>query len=114
MNKIISREVRLVSRPKGFPSPENFESAKVEIDAPKEGHVLVRNLFMSVDPYMRGRMSDRKSYVPPFEIGKPLDGGAIGEVIESRAKEFKAGDIVQSSLGWREAFIATAKDLRRV
>jgi len=71
----------------------------------------VRNLFMSVDPYMRGRMSDRKSYVPPFEIGKVLEGGAVGEVVESRAKEFKVGDAVVSNFGWREYFIASPKDL---
>jgi NADPH-dependent curcumin reductase CurA len=69
---------------------------------------------MSVDPYMRGRMSDSKSYVPPFALGKPLDGGAVGEVIESRAKEFKQGDVVVSSLGWREYFIAAPKALHLV
>jgi len=69
---------------------------------------------MSVDPYMRGRMNDRKSYVPPFEIGKVLEGGAVGEVIESRAKEFKPGDAVVSNFGWREYFIASPKDLHPV
>jgi NADPH-dependent curcumin reductase CurA len=76
--------------------------------------VLVRNLFMSVDPYMRGRMNEGKSYVPPFELGKPLEGGAVGEVIESRAKEFKPGDAVTSNFGWREYFIASPKDLHPV
>jgi NADPH-dependent curcumin reductase CurA len=69
---------------------------------------------MSVDPYMRGRMNDRKSYVPPFEIGKVLDGGAVGEVTESRSSEFKVGDIVISRHGWREAFIATPDELHGV
>jgi NADPH-dependent curcumin reductase CurA len=69
---------------------------------------------MSVDPYMRGRMNDGKSYVPPFELGKPLDGGAVGEVIESRAKEFKPGDAVTSNFGWREYFIASPKELHPV
>ena len=76
--------------------------------------MLVRNLYMSVDPYMRGRMNDGKSYVPPFELGKPLEGGAVGEVIESRAKEFKPGDAVTSSFGWREYFIASPKELHPV
>jgi len=67
---------------------------------------------MSVDPYMRGRMNDRKSYVPPFQLGKPLEGGAVGEVVESRASQFKPGDIVTSNLGWREYFLASAKELR--
>ena len=76
--------------------------------------MLVRNFYMSVDPYMRGRMNDGKSYVPPFDLGKPLEGGAIGEVIESRAREFKPGDAVTSNLGWREYFIASPKELRPV
>jgi hypothetical protein len=69
---------------------------------------------MSVDPYMRGRMNDGKSYVPPFELGKPLDGGAVGEVIESRTREFKPGDAVTSNFGWRECFMASPKELHPV
>ena len=76
--------------------------------------MLVRNLFMSVDPYMRGRMNEGKSYVPPFELGKPLDGGAVGDVIESRAPEFKPGDVVTSNFGWREYFVASPKELHPV
>jgi len=109
-----SREIRLASRPKGIPAADNFALARVELGPLQDQQVLVRNLFMSVDPYMRGRMNDRKSYVPPFELGKPLDGGAVGEVIESRAKEFKRGDAVTSNLGWREHFIASPKDLHLV
>ena len=100
MSKIASREIRLVSRPKGIPTANNFALAQTELEPLQDQQVLVRNLFMSVDPYMRGRMNDRKSYVPPFELGKPLEGGAVGEVIESRAEEFKSG--VTSSFGWRE------------
>jgi len=76
--------------------------------------VLVRNLFMSVDPYMRGRMNEGKSYVPAFELGKALEGGAVGEVVESRAKEFKPGDAVTSKFGWREYFMAAPKELHPV
>ena len=76
--------------------------------------MLVRNLFMSVDPYMRGRMNEGKSYVPPFELAKPLSGGAIGDVIESRAREFQPGDVVTSNFGWREYFVASPKDLHLV
>ena len=114
MSKIESREIRLASRPKGIPTAANFTRAQIELKALPDQHVLVRNLFMSVDPYMRGRMNDRKSYVPPFEIGKALEGGAVGEVIESRASEFKAGDAVVSNFGWREYFIASPKDLHPV
>jgi NADPH-dependent curcumin reductase CurA len=80
----------------------------------KNGQVLVRNLFMSVDPYMRGRMNEGKSYIPPFEVGKALEGGAVGEVIESSTKELQQGDIVTSSFGWREYFASTPKELHRV
>ena len=114
MSKIASREIRLACRPKGLPAADNFTLAQVEVAPPQDGQLLVRNLFMSVDPYMRGRMNDGKSYVPPFELGKPLEGGAVGEVIESRAREFKPGDAVTSSFGWREYFIASPRELHPV
>ena len=114
MSKVASREIRLASRPKGIPTAANFSLARVELGPLQDQQVLVRNLFMSVDPYMRGRMNDGKSYVPPFELGKPLDGGAVGEVIESRAREFKPGDAVTSNFGWREYFIASPKELHPV
>src|SRR5664279_2674065 len=82
---------------------------RTELEPLQDGEVLVRNLFMSVDPYMRGRMNEGQSYVPPFELGKPLDGGAVGEVVESRANEFRVDDAVTSSRGWREYFIAVPK-----
>ncbi len=91
MTDTMSREIRLASRPNGLPTAANFTLAQTELASLQDQQVLVRNLFMSVDPYMRGRMNDAKSYVPPFELGKPLDGGAVGEVIESRAKAFKPG-----------------------
>ncbi len=102
-----SREIRLKSRPVGTPQLDNFELATVELPAPGAGEVQVRNLYMSVDPYMRGRMYDRPSYVPPFQIGQPLQGGAVGEVVASNDPGFAHGDLVQTMLGWREAFNAT-------
>lgn len=114
MVKIENREVRLASRPRGFPTAANFSLVYSELEPLREHQVLVRNLFMSVDPYMRGRMNEGKSYVPAFEIGRPLEGGAVGTVVESRAKEFKAGDVVISKLGWREYFIAGPNELRAV
>ncbi len=114
MGKMISREIQLVSRPRGMPTAANFTLVKTTLAPLQDQEVLVRNLFMSVDPYMRGRMNAGKSYVPPFAIGKPLEGGAIGEVVESRAKEFKPGDVVTSSLGWREYFIAAPQALQPV
>jgi len=114
MSKLKSREIRLVSRPRGLPTAANFLLTETEIEPIQDQEVLVRNLYMSVDPYMRGRMNEGKSYVPPFELGKPLDGGAVGEVVESRAPQFKAGDVVTSRRGWREYFAASPKDLHPV
>jgi hypothetical protein len=114
MSKLKSREIRLASRPSGIPTAANFTLGWTESEPLKDQEVLVRNLYMSVDPYMRGRMNDRKSYVPPFELGKPLSGGAVGDVIESRAPEFKPGDVVTSNFGWREYFVASPKDLHPV
>jgi NADPH-dependent curcumin reductase CurA len=114
MSPIKSQEIRLTSRPVGLPTAANFTLAVTELPPLDEGEVLVRNLFMSVDPYMRGRMNEGKSYVPPFELGKAMAGGAVGEVVESRAKELKAGDAVTSGLGWREYFIAKPAELHLV
>ena len=80
-----TREIRLARRPHGEPVDDDFELAARELGEPGRGQLLVRNRFMSVDPYMRGRMNDVKSYVPPFELGKALQGGAVGEVVEARA-----------------------------
>jgi NADPH-dependent curcumin reductase CurA len=99
-----SREVRLAQRPVGEPKPEDFELAEVELDEPGEGRLLVRNAFMSVDPYMRGRMNDAPSYVPPYELGEAMYGGAVGEVVAGG----EAGALVVHQLGWREAAVLDA------
>jgi NADPH-dependent curcumin reductase CurA len=114
MKTTISRELRLASRPSGIPAAANFELARVELPALTDGQVLVRNLWISVDPYMRGRMNEGKSYVPSFDLGAPLTGGAVGEVVESRATGFKPGDVVTSFFGWREYFAASSVDLHLV
>jgi len=114
MADLMSREIRLASRPKGIPTAANFTLAQTELPPLEELQVLVRNRFMSVDPYMRGRMNEGKSYVPPFELGKTLEGGAVGEIVASRADEFKVGDAVTSNFGWREYFIASPRDLQPV
>jgi len=95
-------EIHLASRPDGWPTEENFTVAEVEVRPPSDGEILVRNLYLSVDPYMRGRMNDAKSYVPPFELGQALDGGAVGEVVASNSPDFEVGDTVLHGLGWRE------------
>ncbi|MBM9621738.1 NADP-dependent oxidoreductase [Streptomyces zhihengii] len=96
------REWHLVARPHGWPKAEDFALREAEVTAPAEGRVLVRNLHFSVDPYMRGRMNDVKSYTPPFKLDHPMDGGAVGEVVASAAEGFEVGDHVLHGLGWRE------------
>jgi hypothetical protein len=110
----VSREIRLKERPMGLPSASNFELASVTLRDPGPGEALVRNLWMSVDPYMRGRMYDRPSYVPPFQIGEALQGGAIGRVEASNDPNLRPGDLVESMMGWREAFVASGASLTKL
>ena len=109
-----TREVQLVARPQGRPNPEDFAVVDAEPAPPEDGEVLVRNLFMSVDPYMRGRMNDAKSYVPPFRLNEAMTGGAVGEVVSSRHPELGEGDVVLHDLGWRELATGPGKRFRRL
>ena len=111
---VVSREIHLVSHPIGLPVAANFSIVQAHLRPLRDGEVVVRNLYMSVDPYMRGRMNEGKSYVPAFELGQAMEGGAIGEVVESRAQELQPGDMVVSNFGWRERFVAMPKDLHQV
>ncbi|CAM5351942.1 MULTISPECIES: NADP-dependent oxidoreductase [Streptomyces] len=108
------RAWHLVARPDGWPTPEDFALREVPVEAPTAGRILVRNLYFSVDPYMRGRMNDVKSYVPPFPLDAPMDGGAVGEVIASEAEGFAVGDHVLHGLGWREYAGLPAKHAKKV
>ncbi|MEU2375826.1 NADP-dependent oxidoreductase [Streptomyces misionensis] len=110
----VNREWHLLSRPVGWPKPEDFALVESPLPAPREGQVLVRNTYLSVDPYMRGRMSAQKSYVAPFELGKAMQGGAVGEVIESRAEGISVGDHVLHPLGWREYAVLGAEHAVKV
>jgi NADPH-dependent curcumin reductase CurA len=114
MGAITSREVRLAARPDGWPKPGDFELAEVSVPEPGDGQVLVRNLYMSVDPYMRGRMNPGPSYAPPYEIGAPMYGGALGRIEVSRHPGFTEGDHVTNQLGWRECFISDGSGLNKV
>jgi NADPH-dependent curcumin reductase CurA len=109
-----SREIRLAARPKGEPRQDDFTFANVELKNPGVGEVLVKNLYFSVDPYMRGRMNDAKSYVSPFVIGKPMEGSAVGVVAASKDNPLPVGSLVLSMFGWREAFVAQARILQRL
>jgi NADPH-dependent curcumin reductase CurA len=104
-----SREIRLAARPAGEPKPSDFELATVEVPDPGEGEAVVRNTFMSVDPYMRGRMNAAGGYADPYEIGRPLYGGAVGEVVASHAEGLRTGDFVVHQKGWREYSTVTAR-----
>ncbi|MEV3928453.1 MULTISPECIES: NADP-dependent oxidoreductase [unclassified Streptomyces] len=109
-----SREWHLVARPHGWPAATDFALREAPVTAPGEGRVLVRNLHFSVDPYMRGRMNDVKSYTPPFKLDHPMDGGAVGEVVASNAEGFAVGDHVLHGLGWREYADVPAKHAVKV
>jgi NADPH-dependent curcumin reductase CurA len=109
-----NREWHLVARPHGWPKPEDFALVETEIPEPGPGQILVRNLYLSVDPYMRGRMNDAKSYLPPFELNQPMQGGAVGQVVASNAEGFAVGDHVLHSFGWREYAVVDAKQAVKV
>lgn len=109
-----SREVRLAARPSGWPTTENFSVATIDLAELRPGEVLVRNSIMSVDPYMRGRMDDRPSYVRPFQVGEALDGGAVGEVIASRSDDITTGTQVLHGCGWREYALLPAAAVQTI
>ena len=108
------RAWHLTSRPQGLPTPDNFALKEIELPPLGDGQVRVRNLWLSVDPYMRGRMNDVKSYVPPFQLDQPMDGGAVGEVVESKAEGFAPGDLVQHMAGWRDEAVVDARTANKL
>ncbi|MBB4686644.1 NADP-dependent oxidoreductase [Amycolatopsis jiangsuensis] len=107
-------EIRLAARPHGAPTQENFDIVDIEVPSPGPGQLLVRNVVMSVDPAMRGRMNDVKSYTPPFVVGEAMLGGAVGEVLESTVDGFEPGDHVLHQLGWRTHAIVDAERVAKV
>ena len=109
---MMARAWHLMSRPQGLPTNENFALKELDLPPLAAGQVRVRNQWLSVDPYMRGRMNDVKSYVPPFQIDQPMEGGAVGEVVKSRAEGFAAGDLVQHMAGWRDEAVLPATSCR--
>jgi hypothetical protein len=110
----MARAWHLMSRPQGLPVTDNFELKAIDLPSVGDGQLRVRNLWLSVDPYMRGRMNDVKSYVPPFAVGQPMEGGAIGEVIESKADGFAPGDLVQHMAGWRDEAVIDARTAQKL
>ncbi|MEU7058699.1 NADP-dependent oxidoreductase [Streptomyces sp. NPDC046197] len=110
----VSREWHLLSRPVGWPKPEDFALVEAELPQPGEGQVLVRNEYLSVDPYMRGRMSAAKSYAAPYELNQPMQGGAVGQVVASNAEGVAVGDHVLHFGGWREHAAVDARHAVKV
>jgi NADPH-dependent curcumin reductase CurA len=109
-----SRKIVLASRPQGRPTPENFRVETGQIPTPNDGEVLVQVKFLSLDPYMRGRMSDAKSYAAPVQIGQVMEGGTVAEVLDSRDPDFKKGDVVLAYAGWQTHAVVKGKSLRKV
>jgi hypothetical protein len=109
-----NRAWHLKSRPQGMPTTDNFELKDAPLGELRDGWIRVENKWLSVDPYMRGRMNDVKSYVPPFQVGEPMQGGAVGTVVESRAPGFEVGETVFHMLGWREAAAGPAEQFNKL
>ncbi|WP_163527622.1 NADP-dependent oxidoreductase [Halobacillus ihumii] len=110
----MNREIQLIQRPHATPAHEHFHIVEADAQQPGNDEVLVQLLYVSVDPYMRGRMNDAKSYVAPFQLHEPIEGGVVAQVVESNTEAFSAGDIVTGSLPWREVTVASADSIRKV
>jgi NADPH-dependent curcumin reductase CurA len=110
------QEIRLKQYPKGMPTEDIFELVRVDVPEPNEGEFLVHNIWMSVDPYMRGRMksSQAKSYISSFQLNKPLDGACVGQIIESKNKDFTVGEYVLGDFGWREYWLSNGNDILKI
>ncbi|WP_210367896.1 NADP-dependent oxidoreductase [Bacillus sp. REN3] len=112
--KDVNRQIVLANRPKGIPGDETFQIVEQDMKELEEGEVLLRTLYVSVDPYMRGRMQDAESYIEPFQLGKVIEGGSIGEVIESKSENFQQGDIAIGMFGWQTHYAAKEKEIRKI
>ena len=110
----LNKQIRLASRPSGWVTADNFTLTEEAIPDPGDGQLVVRNLFMSVDPYMRGRMNDTKSYVPPFQIGEVLQAGVVGQVTASNNSAYAEGDYVTGMLGWENYTVDDGSQLRKI
>ena len=110
----MNKQIILAQRPEGLPKESDFKLVESPIPVPAAGEILVRTLFLSVDPYMRGRMNDVKSYAPPFKLGEVLVGGVVGQVMQSHLAQFQKGDMVEGYLGWQEYSLSDGKGVRKI
>ena len=109
-----NRQIVLAARPNGFPTLDNFRLVETPIPSPAEGQVLVRNHYLSLDPYMRGRMDDAKSYATPVALGEVMVGGTVGQVIASKHSDYAVGEYVSASLGWQECALSDGVGVRKI
>ncbi|AKF95814.1 NADP-dependent oxidoreductase [Brevibacillus laterosporus] len=114
MNEAVNNQILLSSRPVGVPTRDNFTFIKSSIPEVNANQLLIRTLYLSVDPYMRGRMNDQKSYIPPFQLNQVITGGVIGEVIETKSSEFQVGDVVLGLLGWQNYSVVDAGEVQKI
>ncbi|WP_373073458.1 NADP-dependent oxidoreductase [Zeaxanthinibacter enoshimensis] len=110
----MSNTIILKSRPQGTPNDSNFQFVHEKVPQPGDGEILLKSRYVSVDPYLRGRMNDAKSYIPPFKIGKPIDSGIVAEVMESKNENFKKGDHVSGRLPWKKELVSDGEGLQIV
>ena len=108
------RQVWLAARPVGYPKENDFRLVESPVPEPGAGEFLVRAVYLSLDPYMRGRMSDARSYVPPVALGDVMEGGVVGEVVCSNHPGFSAGDVVEGRFGWQEYAVSAGKGVRKI
>src|SRR5438034_8199319 len=110
----VNRQILIKSRPEGPPGLDNFELAEKPVPEPGEGEVLMRTLYLSLDPYMRGRMSAAKSYAKPAAVGQPMVGGTVGEIVASRNPKYAVGDVVLGYGGWQDYALSSGAGLRKL
>ncbi|MGY0694604.1 NADP-dependent oxidoreductase [Virgibacillus sp. FSP13] len=112
--KQMQKQIKLAKRPVGVPTVEDFDFSEAPIETPYDGELLIRAVYISVDPYLRGRMQDTKSYVAPFKLDEVITSGMIGQVIESRSDNFSKGDVIIGNLGWQEYVVASEKAVQKI
>lgn len=110
----MAKQIILAARPRGTPNQDNFKFEETTLSELQEGKVLTKARYFSVDPYMRGRMNDTKSYIPPFEVGKPINGGVVARVEQSKSDQFKSGDFILGNLPWATETVTKTKGLQKV
>src|SRR6476661_3985214 len=111
---VTNRQILLASRPHGEPSEDNFRLVETEVPRPTARQMLIRSIYLSLDPYMRGRMNAEKSYARPVEVGEVMEGRAVGEVVESQLPAYAAGDIVFAPIGWQEYLLSDGAGVRKI